>query len=235
MVIFCSLVLFNSFATAGSADQPDDDTTKSTGRSTPRLQPPKKDSHGAPYRNNRFGFRSTNVVRPASAGLQPKTITDYDKQHSNNNNNIHTTNNNNVYITDKRRSKSASAAASARTTFTPLLQAPSQAQQERSSALQHTGFGALHKPQPKYQSAHGATKIASSESGAQQVMTKCDQAEHKNTPHNPPSANATTGVAAATSGSTDEQRSQSSVNNTNGRQCVSANDSNQQHVAANSL
>ncbi|XP_065079098.1 probable serine/threonine-protein kinase DDB_G0282963 isoform X6 [Ochlerotatus camptorhynchus] len=219
----------------GSADQPDDDTTKTTGRSTPRLQPPKKDSHGAPYRNNRFGFRSTNVVRPASAGLQPKSIIDYDKQHSNNNNNIHTTNNNNVYITDKRRSKSASAAASARTTFTPLLQAPSQVQQERSSALQHTGFGALHKPQPKYQSAHGTTKIASSESGAQQVMTKCDQAEHKNTSHNPPSA--VTGGTAATSGSTDEQRSQSSVNNTTARQCVSANDSNQQqqHVAANSL
>lgn len=169
------------------------------------------------------------MVRPASAGLQPKTITDYDKQHSNNNNNIHATNNNNVYITDKRRSKSASAAASARTTFTPLLQAPSQVQQERSSALQHTGFGALHKPQPKYQS----TKIASSESGAQQVMTKCDQAEHKNTSHNPPSA--TAGATAATSGSTDEQRSQSSVNNANGRQCVSANESNQQHVAANSL
>ncbi|XP_062552564.1 uncharacterized protein LOC134217768 isoform X4 [Armigeres subalbatus] len=218
----------------GNMDQTDDGATKSTGRSTPRLQPPKKDSHGAPYRNNRFGFRSTNVVRPASAGLQPKTITiDYDKQHSNNNNNIHTANNNNVYITDKRRSKSASAAAASRTTFTPLQQAPSHAQQERSSALQHAGgFGALHKPQPKYQSAHGATKIASSESGAQQVMTKFDQPEHKNTSHKLPS----TGGATATSGSVDEQRSQSSVNNPNGRQCVFTNDSNQPHlVTANAV
>ncbi|XP_062710499.1 serine-rich adhesin for platelets isoform X5 [Aedes albopictus] len=212
----------------GSVDAAaDDGTTKATGRSTPRLQPPKKDSHGAPYRNNRFGFRSTNVVRPASAGLQPKTITDYDKQHSNNNNNIHTTNNNNVYITDKRRSKSASAAAASRTTFTPLQQAPSHAQQERSSALQHAGgFGAaLHKPLPKYQSAHGTTKIAPSESGTQQVMTKFDQAEHK--------------IPATTNGSADEQRSQSSVNNANGRQCVSVNDSNQQqqqqHATTNSL
>lgn len=218
----------------GSADQADDGTNKATGRSTPRLQPPKKDSHGAPYRNNRFGFRSSNVVRPASAGLQPKTITDYDKQHSNNNNNIHTTNNNNVYITDKRRSKSASAAAASRTTFTPLQQAPSHAQQERSSALQHAGggFGALHKPLPKYQSAHGATKIASSESGTQQVMTKFDQAEHKNTSHNIPP----TGGSTATNGSADEQRSQSSVNNANGRQFVSVNDSNQQqHAATNPL
>uniref|UniRef100_A0A1Q3G1T7 Uncharacterized protein n=1 Tax=Culex tarsalis TaxID=7177 RepID=A0A1Q3G1T7_CULTA len=215
-----------------------DDKSSATGRSTPRLQPPKKDSHGAPYRNNRFGFRSTNVVRPASVGLQPKTIADCDKQHSNNNhnnnnnNNIHTTNNNNVYITDKRRSKSASAAASARTTFTPVhQQAPSSGQQDRH-------FGALPKPQPKYHPTSAtandnAPKIAPPEpassttttAGMLQVMTKCDQAEHKNT------------SAQFGNGSVDEHRPQSSVNNANGqRQSVSfGGHQQQQHVAANSL
>ncbi|XP_053689567.1 uncharacterized protein LOC128738452 isoform X2 [Sabethes cyaneus] len=229
----------------GSTDTIDDSSAKPNGRSTPRLQPPKKDSYGAPYRNNRFGFRSTNVVRPASVGLQPKTIADYDKQHSNNNNNTinannNNNNNNNVYITDKRRSKSASSAASARTTFTPLQQAPpAQIQQERASALPHPGFGALHKPLPKYQSQNNqTTKITPSDAcsvaaaangGAQQVMLKCDQAEHKNTSHHHH-------VSAAFSGSSDDPRSQSTVNNANGRQFVSTVDSaQQQHVATNSI
>lgn len=246
----------------GTAVKQDDNTTKASGRSTPRLQPPKKDAYGAPYRNNRFGFRSTNVIRPASVGLQPKTLADYDKQHStnnnnnnNNNNNIHTTNNNNVYITDKRRSKSASAASTARTTFTPLQQAPvSQLQQERSSAVAaatlqhlHHGVGALHKPQPKYQSqsssSNSTTKITPSESTSaaavngtttQQVMTKCDQAEHKNTPQNPPTL--ALGAAANGGGNANEHRPQPSVNNANGRQYVSGADSEQQqNVTANSL
>lgn len=37
-----------------------------TGRSTPRLSPPKKEAAGAPYRSTRFGFR---LNRPASTGL----------------------------------------------------------------------------------------------------------------------------------------------------------------------
>ncbi|XP_038114955.1 uncharacterized protein LOC6031081 isoform X8 [Culex quinquefasciatus] len=226
-----------------------DDKSSATGRSTPRLQPPKKDSHGAPYRNNRFGFRSTNVVRPASVGLQPKTIADCDKQHSNNNNNynnnnnIHTTNNNNVYITDKRRSKSASAAASARTTFTPVHQ------QAPSSQDRH--YGALPKPQPKYHQSSAANgsapKITPSEptsassttttaKGTQQVMAKCDQAEHKNTQHNPPSPSSASASAQFGNGSVDEHRPQSSVNNANGqRQSVSFGGHQQKHVAANSL
>ncbi|XP_058836501.1 uncharacterized protein LOC131693044 isoform X3 [Topomyia yanbarensis] len=223
----------------GSTELINDDNGKTNGRSTPRLQPPKKDTYGAPYRNNRFGFRTSNVVRPASVGLQPKTIADYDKQHStnnnNNNNNNQTNNNNNVYITDKRRSKSASSAATARTTFTPLQQAPSQIQQERSSALPHPGIGALHKPLPKYQSASSATKITLLDSssttvasGTQQMMTKRDQVEHKNTSENAP-------AAAALNGSTDEHRPQSNVNNINGRQHVSIADSAQHHAAANSI
>ncbi|XP_055632106.1 uncharacterized protein LOC129771963 isoform X3 [Toxorhynchites rutilus septentrionalis] len=211
----------------------DDDTTKASGRSTPRLQPPKKDSHGGPYRNNRFGFRSNNVIRPASVGLQPKTLADCDKQHSsnnyNNNNNINATNNNNVYVTDKRRSKSAPSAASARTNHTSQLQAPSH----------HIQHGALHRPQPKYQSSANATKIAPSESstnaanGAQQVVKRCDQAEQKNTSHNPLSSHPHQKVPNG--GNAEEPRSQLSVNNAIGRQCVSSADPGQQHAAANLL
>ncbi|XP_050073399.1 serine-rich adhesin for platelets isoform X2 [Anopheles maculipalpis] len=176
----------------------------STGRTTPRLQPAKKDSHGAPYRSNRFGFRTNNIVRPASVGLQPRVANDLDKHSSsntNNNNNIHTNNNNNnVYVvSDKRRSKSASSAASARTTFTPLSSgtvAPTTTTGTGGNAAmalqQHAygGAGALHRPMPKYQAPN--TKItqnnAPPDNGGsfgtyQQPMTKCNQGEHKNTQH----------------------------------------------------
>uniref|UniRef100_A0AAG5D8C4 Uncharacterized protein n=1 Tax=Anopheles atroparvus TaxID=41427 RepID=A0AAG5D8C4_ANOAO len=163
----------------GSIDSVDDTggaggRHSSNGRSTPRLQPAKKDSHGAPYRSNRFGFRTNNIVRPASVGLQPRVANgDFDKHsannNNNNNNNIHANNNNNsnVYVvTDKRRSKSASSAASARTTFTPLpatttattaAAAPSAASAGTGPAMalhQHAyggGASALHRPLPKYQ------------------------------------------------------------------------------------
>lgn len=63
-------------------------------------------------------------------------------------------------------------------------------------------------------------------------MTKFDQPEHKNTSHKLTS----TGGATAASGSVDEQRSHSSVNNPIGRQCVFANDSNQpHHVTTNAV
>lgn len=39
---------------------------ENTGRSTPRLSPPKKESTGGPYRSTRFGFR---LNRPASTGI----------------------------------------------------------------------------------------------------------------------------------------------------------------------
>lgn len=42
------------------------ETLSDTGRSTPRLSPPKKEAAGAPYRSTRFGFR---LNRPASTGL----------------------------------------------------------------------------------------------------------------------------------------------------------------------
>lgn len=45
---------------------------RESGRTTPRLTPPRKESTGAPYRSIRFGFRQANVVRPASTGLNPK-------------------------------------------------------------------------------------------------------------------------------------------------------------------
>ncbi|EAA11104.5 AGAP005803-PA [Anopheles gambiae str. PEST] len=184
-------------------------TAASTGRSTPRLQPAKKDSNGAPYRSNRFGFRTNNIVRPASVGLQPRVANDFDKHsstttHTNNNNNnihAHNNNNNNVYVVnDKRRSKSASSAASARTTFTPLPGTTAAAAAATGTGgngaivlHQHAyggGATALHRPLPKYQAP--STKIThatvpDSNSGAggtyQQQMTKCNQGEHKNTQH----------------------------------------------------
>ncbi|XP_053676827.1 mucin-4 [Anopheles nili] len=173
-----------------------------TGRTTPRLQPPRKDSHGAPYRSNRFGFRSNNIVRPASVGLQPRVANDLDKQSANinNNNNIHTNNNNNnnVYVVgDKRRSKSASSAASARTTFTPLPTVggtgTSYAPAGHSMALHQHAYGggaaAVHRPLPKYQApstkiTHNAPDSNASGGGTyQQQMTKGNQGEHKNTQH----------------------------------------------------
>nr|XP_040225182.2 uncharacterized protein LOC120950873 isoform X2 [Anopheles coluzzii] len=182
-------------------------TAASTGRSTPRLQPAKKDSNGAPYRSNRFGFRTNNIVRPASVGLQPRVANDFDKHsstttHTNNNNiHAHNNNNNNVYVVnDKRRSKSASSAASARTTFTPLPGTTAAAAAATGTGgngaivlHQHAyggGATALHRPLPKYQAP--STKIThatvpDSNSGAggtyQQQMTKCNQGEHKNTQH----------------------------------------------------
>ncbi|XP_050094690.1 mucin-19 isoform X2 [Anopheles aquasalis] len=166
----------------GSVESVEDGGRTGGGRSTPRLQPAKKDSHGAPYRSNRFGFRTNNIVRPASAGLQPRVVAnELDKHYStsNNNNNVHpnnNNNNNNVYVTgDKRRSKSASSAASVRTTFTPVVtggggagtgNAPPVAHQGAHAGMtlhQHAyggGGGVLHRPQPKYQTAN--TKITHS-------------------------------------------------------------------------
>jgi hypothetical protein len=74
-----------------------DKDTAATGRTTPRLQPPKRDqTQVATYaRGNRFGFRQ-NVVRPAS-GITPK-FNDFDA-----------VNNNAALDNDKRRSKSATA------------------------------------------------------------------------------------------------------------------------------
>ncbi|XP_037908792.1 uncharacterized protein LOC119650260 isoform X4 [Hermetia illucens] len=46
------------------------------------------------YKGSRFGFRASNIVRPASAGLTPK-VTDFEENIENNN------------VTEKRRSKSA--------------------------------------------------------------------------------------------------------------------------------
>lgn len=72
---------------------------ETTGRTTPRLQPPKRDQTQpamAAARGNRFGFRQ-NVVRPAT-GITPK-FNEYDNVN----------NNNTASDNDKRRSKSASA------------------------------------------------------------------------------------------------------------------------------
>lgn len=59
-----------------------------TGRTTPRLVPPKKDASGVPYRPNRFGFRQANIVRPASAGLTPKIAENDCNSNIKNNNTI---------------------------------------------------------------------------------------------------------------------------------------------------
>lgn len=66
----------------GSTDSINEkDTT--TGRSTPRLTPPKKESQGVPYRSIRFGFRQGNTVRPASVGLNPR-VAHYESVSNNN-------------------------------------------------------------------------------------------------------------------------------------------------------
>lgn len=84
------------------------------GRSTPRLQPAKRDQiTGAVSRSNRFGFRQ-NTVRPASVGLTPK-INDFDNVNNNTSAAI-------ADAADKRRSKSASATA--RTTISTLPHNP---------------------------------------------------------------------------------------------------------------
>lgn len=59
-----------------------------TGRTTPRLLPPKKDASGVPYRPNRFGFRQSNIVRPASVGLTPKIAENDCNSNIQNNNTI---------------------------------------------------------------------------------------------------------------------------------------------------
>lgn len=68
------------FYFSGSTDSLDE---RETGRTTPRLTPPRKESTGAPYRSIRFGFRQGNIVRPASVGLKP-TDTTYETASNNN-------------------------------------------------------------------------------------------------------------------------------------------------------
>lgn len=60
------------------------DTNTTTGRSTPTVVAPKKESSGVPYRSTRFGFRKGNIVRPASTGL-PLKVTNFDNVANNNN------------------------------------------------------------------------------------------------------------------------------------------------------
>lgn len=72
---------------------------ETTGRTTPRLQPPKRDQAQTTFtRGNRFGFRQ-NVVRPTS-GITPR-LNEFDNVN----------NNNTTMDNDKRRSKSATAAS----------------------------------------------------------------------------------------------------------------------------
>lgn len=80
----------------------DGDKETATGRTTPRLQPPKREQV-QPARNNRFGFRQ-NTVRPTT-GIAPK-FSECDS--FNNNNNLDN---------DKRRSRSASAAPRSSVSF----------------------------------------------------------------------------------------------------------------------
>lgn len=83
------------------------DKDTATGRTTPRLQPAKRDqAQPTNARGNRFGFRQ-NVVRPAT-GITPR-FNEFDN--ANNNNTAAAAIDN-----DKRRSRSATAAA--RSNFT---------------------------------------------------------------------------------------------------------------------
>lgn len=54
---------------------------ENTGRSTPRLSPPKKESAGAPYRSTRFGFR---LNRPNSTGVTVSKNLSCDNVNNNN-------------------------------------------------------------------------------------------------------------------------------------------------------
>ncbi|XP_055689446.1 uncharacterized protein LOC129793453 isoform X4 [Lutzomyia longipalpis] len=117
------------------------DEAVQTGRSTPRLSAPKKEMAGTNYRSNRFGFRQSNVVRPASTGLTPK-IADFD---SNPNNNA---------IADKRRSKSASAQRSSTTQINEMHQKVTNQQDPKIAAAaihqhQQNLRAAFFEPQPK--------------------------------------------------------------------------------------
>lgn len=60
------------------------DEQNATGRSTPTVVAPKKESSGVPYRSTRFGFRKANIVRPSSTGL-PLKVTHFDNIANNNN------------------------------------------------------------------------------------------------------------------------------------------------------
>ncbi|XP_055842176.1 uncharacterized protein LOC129909189 isoform X2 [Episyrphus balteatus] len=67
---------------------------------------------GAINRSNRFGFKGTNTVRPASTGITPRYQSDFQDNVDNNNysqagNYNNNFNNNNINSTIKRRSKSA--------------------------------------------------------------------------------------------------------------------------------
>ncbi|CAO1340147.1 unnamed protein product [Diamesa serratosioi] len=101
---------YNNLITASDDDNGNTGLDKeATGRSTPRLQPPKRDQLVGGVingRSNRFGFRQ-NTVRPASVGLTPK-INDFDEN---------VLNNNDASVTDKRRSKSATARSNNSTTI----------------------------------------------------------------------------------------------------------------------
>lgn len=84
------------------------DKESATGRTTPRLQPPKRDQAQPAFaRGNRFGFRQ-NVVRPAATGITPR-FSDFDKV------------NNNSNPIDNRRSRSATAAGRSVTIAQPAV------------------------------------------------------------------------------------------------------------------
>lgn len=90
----CEMKSKNLFLENNNSDK----ETSATGRTTPRLQPAKRDQAAASARGNRFGFRQ-NVVRPAS-GIQPK-FNEFD--------NVNNNGTAAMLDNDKRRSKSATA------------------------------------------------------------------------------------------------------------------------------
>jgi hypothetical protein len=93
-----------------------------TGRTTPKLQPAKRDQ-AALGRNNRFGFRQ-NVIRPVT-NITPK-YNEYDDSVNNNN-----SNNNNVCANDNDKRKLKSNIAAQRSKF--LAQQPATVRFDESS------------------------------------------------------------------------------------------------------
>jgi len=110
----------------GALNYSSEKETSTTGRTTPKLQPPKRDQSGGTTAvgrgGNRFGFRQ-NVVRPTTSGITPK-FNEFDSENNNNST---------APVPASRRSKSATA--SARSTF--LNDHNKQQQQQHQFVYQH--------------------------------------------------------------------------------------------------
>ncbi|XP_037045695.1 probable serine/threonine-protein kinase DDB_G0278845 isoform X4 [Bradysia coprophila] len=127
---------------------------RESGRTTPRLTPPRKESTGAPYRSIRFGFRQANVVRPASTGLNPK-ITNCDTAPNNN-------------FTMKPRSKSECS--------------PFRSTSANQANNKQASRGAVNRDNPKINACSTSTTVNITYQHLQQQQQQQHQSKNKNMP-----------------------------------------------------